>query len=280
MTIVDTGTPPSTDPIGTPPDGGRRARRVAEPSPSPETPKPPRKPISPVRGSIAWVLATICLLTVWFVLYAVVLTPFQEQRKQSELYSQYRYALSQQVATVGDNPDPFNRGVAIPPGTPVALISAPSIGVQDTVVVEGTASGDLMSGPGHKRNTVLPGQAGISVIFGRASLFGGPFGALSSARKGDEIRVITGQGEFTYVVDGIRRARDPLPQPLADGAGRLVLVSALGDGRLGSLDPTGTLYLDSTLKGRASPTRWGSRWSSPRPRRRCRATRARCWAWR
>ena len=46
-------------------------------------------------------------------------------------------------------------GGPVAPGTPLALLSIPSSGRVDQVVVEGTASGDLMNGPGHKRDTVL-----------------------------------------------------------------------------------------------------------------------------
>ena len=36
--------------------------------------------------------------------------------------------------------------------------------------MEGTSSGTLMSGPGHRRDTPFPGQAGVSVIVGRPVL--------------------------------------------------------------------------------------------------------------
>jgi sortase A len=45
-------------------------------------------------------------------------------------------------------------------------------------VVEGTASSDLLDGPGHLRSTVLPGQVGTSVVMGRAKTYGAPFGAI------------------------------------------------------------------------------------------------------
>ena len=34
----------------------------------------------------------------------------------------------------------------------------PAIGLHDVVIVEGTDSGDLRDGPGHRRDTPLPGQ--------------------------------------------------------------------------------------------------------------------------
>lgn len=197
------------------------------------------------RGSVVWVLATISLLALWFVLYAVALTPFQESHQQAVLYNTMRERLAAQTAPLGGE---------IAPGTPVALLSAPTIGVLDNVVVEGTASGDLMAGPGHRRDTVLPGQVGVSVLYGRSALFGGPFGAISTAHVGDAITVTTGQGVFTYTVEGIRRANDFFPQPLAAGGGRLTLVSSEGDGRFAALSPSGTVYLDARLQGQAQPS--------------------------
>ena len=87
------------------------------------------------------------------------------------------------------------------------------------------------------------------MLYGRAALFGGPFGALASAHIGDPITVTTGQGVFTYTVEGIRRANDSFPQPLAAGGGRLTLVSAEGDGRFEALSPSGAVYLDARLQG-------------------------------
>ena len=237
------------------PGGGRRERRLAaeqvgtRPAPTSTTEaaddgRAVRPPISPGRGIATWVLATICLLSLWFVIYAVLLTPFQENHQQVTLYSALRQSLAQQTAPLGGQ---------IAPGTPVTLLTARTIGIVDNVVVEGTTSGDLMSGPGHKRDTVLPGQTGVSVIYGRAGLFGAPFGALTTAKAGDEITAITGQGTFTYVVTGVRHAGDPFPPALAQGGSRLTLVSADSHGRFGALHPEGTLYVDAVLKGQSQP---------------------------
>jgi sortase A len=239
--------------VDAPVESGRRARRLQAESSTSGDPKPrkadkqkaPRAPISTARGTAAWVLASVSLLLLWFVFYAVVLTPFQESHAQSVLYNTMRQKLALQTAPLGG---------AMVPGTPVALMSAPSLGIADVVVVEGTASGDLMAGPGHRRDTVLPGQAGVSVLYGRAALFSGPFAALANAHAGDKISVTTGQGVFTYVIEGRRVAGDHYPQPLKVGQGRLTLVSAIGSSRLGALSPTGAMYVDALLKGDGQST--------------------------
>jgi sortase A len=178
----------------------------------------------------------------------VLLTPFQETRHQSVLYNTLREQLAQQVAPLGGS---------ISPGAPVALLTAPALGIRDAVVVEGTASGDTMMGPGHKSDTVLPGQAGVSVLYGRASLFGGPFGKIAGAHAGDKIAVTTGQGIFTYTVSAVRRVGDPFPVPVTGSGGRLTLVTAEGTGRWGTLNPSGAVYVDAVLTGDGQPSPGG-----------------------
>lgn len=100
-----------------------------------------------------------------------------------------------------------------------------------------------MSGPGHRRDTPFPGQAGVSVIVGRRATYGGPFGSLDQLRAGDRITVTTGQGPNTFRVLGVRHAGDLLPPPLSSGHGRLTLVTADGP----PLRPTDVLRIDADL---------------------------------
>jgi sortase A len=137
-------------------------------------------------------------------------------------------------------------------------MNIPTIGLRNTVVIEGTAAGDLIAGPGHLRNTPLPGQIGTTEIYGRASLFGGPFGDIASLHKGDEITFAAGQGDaISYLVEGVRRAGDPYPPLLADGGGRLVLVSGEGGGWRSGWAPSRTVYVDALLQGKGMPTPTG-----------------------
>jgi LPXTG-site transpeptidase (sortase) family protein len=128
-------------------------------------------------------------------------------------------------------------------GAPVAIIDIPALGIHE-VVVEGTTSGELALGPGHRRDTVLPGQQGVSVIYGRAASYGGPFARLQQLPLDSEIRVRTGQGEHVYRVLGVRYAGEATPPPLAAGEGRLVLVSARGLPYM----PTGAIFVDAQLE--------------------------------
>ncbi|MEV6925588.1 sortase [Dactylosporangium sp. NPDC051485] len=108
-------------------------------------------------------------------------------------------------------------------GRPVAILHLPGIGLPDVVVVEGTAGPQLVKGPGHRADTVLPGQAGVSVIYGRAATFGAPFARLMDLRQGDRFTVTTGAGLATYVVSSFGDGYHPAP---ADSPNRLVLTTA------------------------------------------------------
>jgi sortase A len=109
-----------------------------------------------------------------------------------------------------------------------------------------------MSGPGHRRDTVLPGQNGVSLVYGRSTTFGGPFQRIAELRDGDRLTVVTFQGQFTYEVEGVRRDGDPLPdiEPVTDGGSRLTLVTAEGSN---PFQPERTVFVDALLDGDAQP---------------------------
>jgi sortase A len=215
---------------------GKPGRRSGVRPRRPLAPRPAPPPLASI-GIVA--LLIVSALCGWFVLQALVLGGLEEARAQNVMYSQLREQLAAQTAPTGG---------AIEPGQPVAILTIPTLGLQQ-VLIEGTASGDLQSGPGHRRDTPLPGQAGASIAYGRAATYGGPFRSIPSLQVGDGIQVTTGQGVFVYRVEGVRRAGDPLPATLKSGAGRLTLVSCEGTGVLAAVMPTSTVYVDATLQG-------------------------------
>ncbi len=125
---------------------------------------------------------------------------------------------------------------------PVALLSIPEIGLSNEVVFNGTTSGVLTKGPGHQRNTVLPGQVGQSIILGRQAAYGGPFAHLKDLKQGDKFTATTGQGIATYEVIGARRAGDRSPA-LEAGHGLLTLTTSDGTPYMAS----GVLRVDAAL---------------------------------
>ncbi len=188
------------------------AQPEAEPKAAPkatpvDAPRPsPRRPAWPALG-------LLFALVLGFLGYVYGLSQLSEQRAQSNLRKSFAHALGQAVAPVGP----------VTPGTPVAALSIPRLGLRQTIVVEGTSAQDLTLGPGHRRDTVLPGQTGVSVIYGRRVSFGGPFEHLMQLQVGDQITVTTGQGVARYRVSSFGDATHPAP---ANSTNRLVLATA------------------------------------------------------
>jgi sortase A len=228
---------------------------VAGPSPAPQRTRPPRppEPRLPRQGDDLWTVvstagAMVAIVCLWVVGQMLFLSSFAENRSQELLYREFR------VAIAGDPNIVPPIGPTTPVGDPVALLSIPRIGVSQ-VVVEGTASGDTLAGPGHLRKTVLPGQAGTSVVYGRAATYGGPFRDLGELRPGDDINVVMAQGEVHFKVVNVRRAGDLYSQPVAAGGARLVLGTAEGSGPLAALSPSSVLYVDAdATKGFIPPS--------------------------
>lgn len=214
---------------------------------------PERVPLTkvPVPG---WVtvtvrsLLTLGVLSGWLVAYALGISAVQEARTQQQLYNGFREQLAAATVPIGGE---------IEPGTPVALIEAPGLDLRQ-MVVEGTTSSVMRDGPGHRRDTALPGQPGTSVIYGHASAFGGPFGRITELQQGDLITVTSGLGIFQYEVTGLRREKDPLPAPLQAGGARLTLVTAEADGWRSGWAPNRVVYVDAVRKsGDLQPGRPG-----------------------
>jgi sortase A len=176
----------------------------------------------------------------------LVVSGLQEHRAQHGLYATLREQLAAETAPVG--------GV-VKDGAPIATLSVPALGLNKSVVVEGTTSTDLQNGPGHRVDTVFPGQAGVSVVFGKSATFGAPFGKLTSLKPGDVITATTGQGSFTYHVIDVRTPGMPFPPAVTGTAGRLILVSAYGHGWRSGWAPSQVVYVDANLQGagKASP---------------------------
>lgn len=209
----------------------RRTRRAA---PGELPPLSPRLHVA--RGA----LFTVFVVTGSLLLQLLVVSALQQRAAQERAFDAFRSDLAAGTAPVGPT---TNDDRALAAGTPVAYLEIPAIGVRQ-VVGEGTDPGTLFDGPGHRRDSPLPGQAGTSVVMGRRGSFGGPFARLEDLRKGDVVRVTTGQGEFEYEVRGIRHEGDPALPTLDAGAGRLLLVTA--DGR--PFLPDGVLRVDAEVE--------------------------------
>ena len=198
-------------------------------------------PLSPGRQVARVALIMVFVLSFMLFLQLVVLGSLQQSAAQERSFDRFRAQLANGVAPVGPT-DNQNRLLAS--GAPVAFLEIPEIGLRQ-VVGEGTTPSVLFSGPGHRRDTVLPGQVGVSVIMARRAAFGGPFAKIDQLEEGDTILATTGQGLFEYEVIGVRREGDPVPPPPEAGAARLLLATA--DGR--PFLPDGVLRVDAEMTG-------------------------------
>lgn len=196
-------------------------------------------PLSPRLQFVRAILILVVALSASTLLQLVVVSALQQRSTQQRLFDQFRSELALGTASIGPND---TNGDPVPIGAPVAYLEIRAIGMKQ-VVVEGTTSAALFDGPGHRRDSVLPGQVGTSAIFGRRAAYGGPFSDVSKLRVGDVITATTGQGVFDYTVIGVRREGDPLPPAAAPGVGRLLLVTA--DGR--PFLPDGVVRVDAEM---------------------------------
>jgi sortase A len=181
---------------------------------------PARQPVT--RGSDAALivsrgLATFSLLVAAMIAFLFVFSGFAEARSQVGLRRRFEHDIANLRAPIGG---------AISNGAPVAELDIAAIGLRQ-VVVQGTTSGVLRSGPGHLRQSPLPGQEGNAVIFGRRAAYGGPFRHLPSLSRGDAIGVWTGEGHRTYLVDKVRTvAADNGADLVSNGTDQLTLVTS------------------------------------------------------
>lgn len=240
--------PPALPPAPAPP-------AVVPPTP-PTTPDPvPPKPAAdpPLQRAPLWAslpgtaFSILAAVLLGFVAQFTVLGDLGHDRAQKLAYANFRAELALATAPVNhvdkDGKSPLAAGTAI------AVLDIPAIGLRE-VVLEGTGSGVLTRGPGHRRDTVLPGQAGTSILMARRAGYGGPFARIGELGAGDKISVVTGQGEHTYEVMGVRRAGDPQPAALTPGSGRLTLVTADGTAYL----PNNVLRVDAKLTSQVQDT--------------------------
>jgi sortase A len=201
--------------------------------------------LSPLRYTVRVALIVIAALTLGLGLYVTVVSGLVHRAAQSRQFDDFRKSLALGTAPVGQT----DQGHLLAFGTPVALLEIPAIHVHE-VVGEGTTGEVLTMGPGHRRDTPLPGQAGTSVIVGREAAFGGPFKRLHDLHPGAKITVTTGLGRSTFRVIDVRYAGDPEPRPLSSGAGRLTLVTDTGT----YFVPDGLVRVDADLTSQTLST--------------------------
>lgn len=99
------------------------------------------------------------------------------------------------------------------PGVPVAGLNIPALG-ENWIVVEGTGAAQMATGPGHFRDSPLPGQKGNAVIAGHRTIYGAPFRHLDNVQPDDQLIITTLAGVFDYRVRELRVIRPGEPDIL------------------------------------------------------------------
>jgi sortase A len=165
---------------------------------------------------VGYGLTIFGLVVVAYAVYLFGVTRLEYGRSQRHLMK----AMSDQLAA-GSAPI----GGRIAEGAPVAILEVPRLHLR-VATVEGSSGELLKQGPGHLRTSPLPGQRGDSVFMGRRVGYGGPFRNLGDLRKGDRIRVITGQGRATYEVSSVRAAPKGTDVVKKSRGNRLFLVTS------------------------------------------------------
>lgn len=195
-----------------------------------------------------------------FVAFQLVGGDLAEERHQRRLLTQLASRARLAEALVAA-PSVDGTETSLPPlarGDAVALLTIDAIDLE-RVVVEGTGTRELALGPGHHRSTPVPGQPGNAVIFGRRTLYGGPFRHLDRLSEGNDIEVVTPHGEMTYEVERVEILGpgdvDVLGQSFVN---RLTLVTAHPEDRAKE-----RLVVFARLKG--SPAAPGSEGARPLP---------------
>lgn len=108
-------------------------------------------------------------------------------------------------------------------GSAVGRIRIPAIKV-DFVVVKGTGSSELQSGPGIYPETVFPGIPGTTAIAGHRTTYLAPFRHIDALHRGERILLEMPYGLFTYKITATRVVLPTDVRVLAPvGYARLVL---------------------------------------------------------
>ena len=236
MTLVSERTPaPAT-----------AATPTVAPPPAPRPVPPPE--LRPLTGRRTALLG-LCWLVVALVVVALAATTLgglKEARAQradlTSLREQLSYAEAASHSVLGGHD-----AVPVPtPGSPVALLQVPRLGLQ-RVVREGATPGDTQLGPGHVPGTAGLGQPGNATVVGRRSAYGAAFSRLGELRPGDPLVVTTVQGQSVYRVTAVGHTRRSGElAPTADD--RLTLVTAGSRGPAGWSD---RLVVTAALQGKA-----------------------------
>ncbi|MFM8390380.1 MAG: class E sortase [Actinomycetota bacterium] len=163
-----------------------------------------RRRVDAVLGIVGRTFITAGLLLLGLVAYQLWGTGLEQSRAQSRLRDEFATLIaSPPTPTTGGSAATTQIATPYRPNSALALLEIPSASVAD-VVVNGATVSALRHGPGHIAGTALPGQPGNSAIAGHRTSYGAPFADLDDVKIGDDVRVTTRDGRFTYIVSDVQ----------------------------------------------------------------------------
>lgn len=185
-----------------------------------------RKRLDSVLGVVGRILITAGLLLLGLVVYQLWGTGLEQQRAQERLREDFTELIAAAPASTVPATATESTAARVDsprrPNSALALLEIPSASVADIVVDSATVSA-LRHGPGHIEGTALPGEPGNSAIAGHRTTYGAPFAKLDKVSIGDDIRVTTLKGRFTYTVSDVLIVAPNRTDLLRSREGRSVL---------------------------------------------------------
>ena len=91
---------------------------------------------------------------------------------------------------------------SVPDGAALGTLEIAAIGLHDQLI-QGTTGASLALGPGHYRDSDLPGEGGTVAIAGHRTTYLAPFRDINRLASGDEIVLWMPYGSFSYVVQRV-----------------------------------------------------------------------------
>jgi sortase A len=190
------------------PDVDQRHDRTERWDRIPDVPPHPRagQPADPPRRRGFWrtaalgvgeLLVTAGVVLLLFVVYEVYVTDLLTAQRQDQL--------SEALREEWESAPAQERGsiTRVDLGDAFAVLRIPRLGEDYTrVVLEGTEEEQLSQGPGHYRDSAMPGEDGNLALAGHRVGKGSPFLELDAMRPGDPVVVETADSWFVYRVLG------------------------------------------------------------------------------
>jgi sortase A len=158
---------------------------------------------------VAWAL----LVWQWQDPFTAVYTKYEQHKLASKFahrFADYRPPDAVRRIAAGQTAESERAAIAVAArayrlslheGEPVGRLILPRLGLK-TIVVNGTAHGDLTKGPGRELHTFMPGENELVYIAGHRTTYLAPFAHIDSLERGDPVTFVLPYATFHYEITG------------------------------------------------------------------------------